>query len=144
MGLARKNDFDKDFVMKCCLVLCDLPVKYGVQNFTSENLAMIEARWPGIQSAIKRAVELANRFGIDRETLTSANALVPIVYWFYQRPKLKLMEGTPYSARNGSLVRSWLVMALLSNVFSGSSDTMLQAIREELKKHGDPDADFPK
>lgn len=36
--LARKNSFDKDFIMKICLVLSDLPVQYKVENFNSQNL----------------------------------------------------------------------------------------------------------
>jgi len=34
-------------------------------------------------------------------------------------------------------------MALLNNVFGGSSDTMLQTIREVLQKHGSEDKEFP-
>src|SRR5204863_2382988 len=39
--LARKNDLDKDFVMKSCLVLTDLPVQYRVNNFNDQNLRLI-------------------------------------------------------------------------------------------------------
>ena len=51
--LTRKNDFDKDFIMKACLVLTDLPVAYKVQNFSSQNLQKIRHNW----SAIKKAIE---------------------------------------------------------------------------------------
>ncbi len=53
-GLLRKNNLDKDFVMKSCLVLLDLPVQYLVKNFNNPNLLLIEQRWPDIKSAIER------------------------------------------------------------------------------------------
>src|SRR5262249_31107200 len=37
-GLSRRNDIDKDFVLKCALVSCDLPVAYRVEHFTGANM----------------------------------------------------------------------------------------------------------
>jgi uncharacterized protein with ParB-like and HNH nuclease domain len=79
--LTRRNDFDKGFIMKSCLVLTDLPVAYKVQNFNNKNLATIRQQWPSIKKAVERGVDLANSFGIDRDNLTSANALIPIIYY---------------------------------------------------------------
>jgi len=39
--LLRRNDFDKDFVMKTSLVVSDLPVQYRVENFNNQNLNLI-------------------------------------------------------------------------------------------------------
>jgi uncharacterized protein with ParB-like and HNH nuclease domain len=141
--LTRKNNFDKDFVMKACLALTDLPLKYEVESFTPANLKKIEQQWDAIKSAIERGVDLVNTFGIDKENLTSANALIPVIYFLYQRPKLTLRDNSAFSARNAGAVRRWLVSALLNNVFSGASDTMLQAIRDVLQKHPGKDVDFP-
>jgi uncharacterized protein with ParB-like and HNH nuclease domain len=141
--LTRKNDFDKDFIMKSCLVLTDLPVKYKVENFNNANLTLIEKSWKGIKGAIERGVDLSNFFGIDRENLTSANALIPIIYYLFHQPKQTLRGTTPFDKQNASAIRQWLLMTLLNNVFGGSSDTMLQTIREVLQKHGSAGADFP-
>ena len=62
-GLLRKNNLDKDFVMKSCLVLLDLPVQYLVKNFNNPNLLLIEQRWPDIKSAIERTVRLVTHSG---------------------------------------------------------------------------------
>ncbi len=41
---------DKDFVLKACLVLSDLPdIKFKVTNFNGENTGKIETRWPAIK-----------------------------------------------------------------------------------------------
>ena len=93
--LTRRNDFDKDFIMKSCLVLADLPIAYKVQNFNSANLSTIRQHWPAIRKAVERGVDLANSFGIDRDNLTSVNALIPIIYYLSKNPNATLRGSTP-------------------------------------------------
>ena len=131
--LTRRNDFDKDFIMKSCLVLTDLPVAYKVQNFNNANLATIRQQWPAIKKAVERGVDLANSFGIDRDNLTSANALIPIIYYLSKNPGVSLRGSTPFEARNADSIRRWLIMALLNGVFGGTSDNMLRDIRASLQ-----------
>ena len=132
--LDRKNDFDKDFVMKTCLVLAELSVRYQVSNFSNANLNQIRNRWEGIKSAIERGVRLVNTFGIDRDTLTSANALIPIIYFLAQRPGASLLGSTPSDVKNASLIRKWFTMTMLNNVFGGHSDNVLREIRKTLQE----------
>lgn len=141
--LTRRNEFDKDFVMKSCLVLTDLPVAYRVQNFSQENLTKIRQNWPGVRMAVERGVDLANSFGIDRDNLTSANALIPIAYYLFQNPGVTLRGSTPFEARNADRIRRWLIMTLLNGVFGGASDNMLRDIRASLQALPGPTADFP-
>jgi len=141
--LTRKNEFDKDFIMKSCLVLTDLSVKYKVENFNNKNLTLIEKNWRQIKSSIEHGVDLSNYFGVDRDNLTSANALIPIIYYLSKQPKQTLRGTTPFDKRNATNIRRWLLLVLLNNVFGGSSDTMLQTIREVLQKHGLLGKDFP-
>jgi uncharacterized protein with ParB-like and HNH nuclease domain len=133
--LIRKNDFDKDFIMKTCLVLCDLPVQYKVENFNNQNLALIHAKWKDIKAAIEMGVNLVNSFGIDRDTLTSANALIPIIYYFYKHPAINLRGTTRFDVKNAHWTRRWLTMALLNNVFGGQSDNLLRDLRRILQEH---------
>lgn len=132
-GLRRKNNFTKDFIMKTSLVLSDLPVAYKVENFTSRNLEEIRDRWQDIQAAIESVVRLINDFGIDRENLTSANALIPIIYYAYKHPERKFGSNDPFEAHNTSRIRTWLLLALLNNTFSGQSDRALSDTRNVLK-----------
>ena len=141
--LTRRNDFDKDFIMKSCLVLTDLPVAYKVQNFNNANLATIRQHWPQVKKAIERGVDLANSFGIDRDNLTSANALIPIIYYLFKNTGVSLRGSTPFEARNADCIRRWLIMALLNGVFGGTSDNMLRDIRASLQGMSGAGADFP-
>lgn len=139
----RKNDFDKDFVMKTCLVVTDLPVAYKVENFNNQNLQKIQDSWDHIKSAIERAVDLVNFFGIDRDNLTSANALIPLIYYLFRRPDLTLRGSTPFEAGNASRVRKWIGTALLNGVFGGSSDNLLRDTRTVIQTLNGSQADFP-
>ena len=141
-GLTRRNNLNKDFVMKSCLVLTDLSVAYKVENFNNHNLSLIQDRWEDIKSAIRRGVDLVNFFGIDGDNLTSANALIPIIYYLFHRPKLTLRGTTPFEVRNAGAVRRWLGAALLNGAFGGHSDTMLGNVREVLQEDNDGD-NFP-
>ena len=132
--LTRKNAFIKDFVMKSCLVLSDLPVAYKVDNFTDKNLSLIESNWPGIKQAIEKTVDCINHFGIDRDNLTSANALIPLSYHIFQHPKTQIYGNTPDEVSNRTAIRRWVTMSLLNNVFGGSSDSLLGELRRVLKE----------
>lgn len=142
-GLSSKNDLDKDFVLKTCLVLSDLPVEYKVENFSNKNLETIRKNWKAIKKAVEAGVELVNSFGIDGTSLTSTNALVPVIYYLYQNPKLTFRADSKFEAKNAKIIKRWLTIALLVKPFGGSSDTLLREIRRVLVDKSGDAKDFP-
>lgn len=132
-GLSSKNNLDKDFVLKTCLVLSDLPVRYAVENFNNQNLEIIKANWNRIQDSTEKAVKLTNSFGIDRDTLLSANALIPIIHFIFINPAFKIGGTSEFDERSRNSMRVWLEASLLRNVFSGQADTILGRARSVLK-----------
>ena len=141
--LSRKNDFDKDFIMKSCLVLTDLPAVYKVGNFNNRNLDLIRQEWIAIKVAIRAGVNLINSFGIDKENLTSVNAIIPVMYYFFKNPGLTLLGTTPFDVRNAERIRKWLIMVLLKGAFGRASDGLLTGIRSKIQATQTPGADFP-
>ncbi len=140
--LPRKNSLGLEFIMRCCLVLTELPVRYRINNFTNKAIADIETSWPTIRSAIERTVRLANSFGLDRDNLTSANALVPLAYYIHQHPKVSFIGDSAHEVRNARLMRQWLFTALLNNVFGRASEQVLANTRRVLSD-GKANGDFP-
>jgi len=136
------NGLDKDFIMKSCLVLCDLPIAYQVRNFNRKNLALIAEKWESIKSAVERTVRLVNRFGISRDNLTSANALIPVAYYFMQHPRRKLQGSSRFDSENVPQVHAWVLTSLLNNLFGGQSDRALTAARQAMRSAAGEDA-FP-
>ncbi|VVB62817.1 Uncharacterised protein [uncultured archaeon] len=68
---------------------------------------------------------MVNTFGIDRDTLTSANALIPISLYIFLHKNLKLQNSTTSDVNNVRKIRTWLAAALINNVFGGQSDQVL-------------------
>ncbi|GGK28365.1 DUF262 domain-containing protein [Salinarimonas ramus] len=142
-GLSAKNDIDKDFVLKSCLVLCDLDQRYRAGNFNAANLARIEKDWTRIKVSLEATLRLVNCFGIDAHTLTSVNALLPIAYWLHKADAGGLDGSTPFETRNAGKIHRWLVGSLLNGVFGGNSDSTIGRARAILQAERGPDADFP-
>jgi hypothetical protein len=140
---TRRKRLNKDFVMKSCLVLLDQPVAYRVSSFTKGTCTVIRSCWDEVRQAIKRAVDAASAFGIDEDTLTSVNALIPVAYYLHQHPNLKLLGESEAEVRNAKKARVWLISALLNHVLGGSSDSMLHKLREVLQVYRRPNGDFP-
>lgn len=140
--LILKNDFDKDFVMRACLVLSDLPHVYKVANFTKENLEIIKNNWGKIKKTIEQTVLLINSFGLDRDLLTSANSLHPIAYYAYKSNK-PLLGTSDIDIENSKNIHRWLLIALLNNIFGGNSDSTIGLSREIVKESFNKSLRFP-
>jgi uncharacterized protein with ParB-like and HNH nuclease domain len=140
--LDRKNDFNKDFVMRSCLVISDLDHIYKVSNFTNEALLKIQNNWQKIRSSLERTTKLINRFGIDRDTLTSVNALHPIAYYL-SKVDASLEGSTEFDLSNRRKVRRWLLGALLNRIFGGNSDQTIGVARQIIKESALTSRDFP-
>jgi len=141
--LDRKNSFNKDLIMRACLVLSDLDTHYVTDNFTNKNLRIIEQNWPRIKKSIEYTVRLVNRFGFDRDTLTSSNALLPIAYYLFKTGPTLLDGETQFDVANADRIRRWLIIALLNGVFGGASSNTLRSARTILQEQLLASKDFP-
>jgi hypothetical protein len=92
--------------------------------------------------SLERTIRLLNRFGIDRDTLTSVNALLPIAY-FLSKIGATLDGSSPFEATNRERIRRWLLGALLNNVFGGNSDQTIGVARQVIKDAVLCSRDFP-
>ena len=140
--LLRRNKINLEFVMRACLALADLPVRYRINTFTNKNIDFIEGLWPNIRDAIVRTLTLVNRFGIDRNNLTGLNVLIPLVSYIYRNPGIKFLGTTPYETRNAGLMRRWLILAMLNKVFGRGADQVLANLRHVIQAFPQG-SDFP-
>lgn len=134
---GRHFEFDKDFVLKSCLMVADLETRFSTANFTAENMKKIEERWNEIAAAIRTTVELLVTFGLSAETLRSANAVVPLVYHVAQRGNPPGFATKSIYAEERQAMRRWLLAALLMRTFTGQPDSILRIVRETLRAHHD-------
>lgn len=129
-------NFDKDFVLKSCLVLSDFKdIAFRVDNFNSSNMRKIEEEWEGITTSIRTAVNLAEGFGYDRDTLTSSNALIPVAYYLKHKGNPKNFVDSEKFGKERSAIKKWLAITLLKRTFGGQPDNVLRPIRQVIQKH---------
>jgi uncharacterized protein with ParB-like and HNH nuclease domain len=126
--------FSIDFVLKALLVLSDLPAEYRIANFSNENLGTMKLEW--LESTLKEdllsALDLIVEFGLDSQSLTSSNALIPIAYYIHHHdPELS------WESKDGSETRQrihyWLTSALLNGTFNSRPDEVLKDARAAIQ-----------
>lgn len=125
--------FDKDFVLKCCLMVADLETRFSTTNFTAANMKEIEGLWPKIDAAIRTTVNLLVGFGLSADTLMSVNAVVPIVYYVARRGNPTGFATKKEFAGERERIRQWLLAALLMRTFTGQPDSILRIVREAIR-----------
>ena len=76
---------DKDFVMKACLYLYSSDIRYNVANFTASRVRPFEENWSSIQATVVAVFDLIRDFGYNDKSLTSKNAVLPIIYWVHHK-----------------------------------------------------------
>lgn len=114
-------NFGNEYLMRCCLVLCDAPVTYKVNSFKSENVQHIRDEWPNISDAVAKTVDLLVSFGFDGGLLTSQNATIIIAYYIY--------KGGALDDESKRGMRSYLLHALLNTIYGSSQDQLIATLR---------------
>lgn len=135
---------NKDFILRTYLILYSDDIKFRVQNFSIKNAKEFETYWEEIKLAIKEVFQLVNDFGYAPHTLTSMNALLPIVYYLYKTDRVKGFCQKVAYKEDRALIKRWLHVVLLHQIFGGQAEGVLKAIRDTIKKEISKDTDkFP-
>ena len=118
--------FNADFVLKAGLMLTDIAsVGFRVENFTRENMATLEEKWPNIRHALLETVELVDSFGFDSRTLQATNSLLPIAYYLYRRGAPRDFEVSDRYIGDRRVIRG------------SGLDTLLTELRNVLRNNGE-------
>jgi uncharacterized protein with ParB-like and HNH nuclease domain len=128
-------DFKKRFVLKAALVLADIDdVSFKVENFNHDNMIKIEREWNKISKAIRMTIKLISKFGFQRKTLTSSNAIIPIAYYLLKKDFPNgFIDSSRYN-QDRKIINQWLNIVLLKRTFSNGPDNVLKNVREALNE----------
>lgn len=142
-ALQQENKFDRDFLLRAGLFFNDLDFAFKIGNFTPRNIAIIEATWPALDEALRRAAELLRRARITGGHLTGHNALMLVACYVY-----KLNHGLPAERweilpPDAERLRRWIISVLFHNVLSGTADVTMNLFRQVLSDHLKNEASFP-
>lgn len=119
----------KDFILKTYLYLYSKDIKFRIANFSSDNAKDFEKHWESIRDVILTVFDLLKIYGYTEYTLTSKNALIPIIYYIYHRAIFNQFEIKSCYKEDRELIKRWLHIALLKRVFGSHSDTILSKVR---------------
>jgi hypothetical protein len=132
---GEQFNFTKDMVLKAGLVLIDVPdVRFKVTNFTQQNTALMEKKWPELRTALLTAGSLLRSFGFAAQTLAANSVLIPIAYYIHARGLGDSYVTSSSDAADREQVRSWVTRSLMKRGVWGSGlDTLLSKLREVLR-----------
>ena len=128
--------FNADFVLKAGLMLSDIAsVGFRVENFTYDNMAVLEENWPNIRQALMETAELVDSFGFDSRTIQATNSLLPIAYYLYKKGAPRDFESSDQFLHDRAIIRGWLTRSILkeSGIWGSGLDTLLTALREVIR-----------
>ncbi len=136
-NIGRGFSFNHDFVLKACLMLGDSnSIRFKVENFRKSKIGTLQDQWDRIRRTITETVELASSFGYSGQSLTSANALLPIAYFLHHRQ-------SSLGTKDRKAIRDWLIRSLLKRgTWSSGVDNLLVAIRKAIRESSRHDG-FP-
>ncbi|MFZ4122803.1 MAG: DUF262 domain-containing protein [Caulobacterales bacterium] len=120
--------FDRDFVLKACLVILDRGARYEVNKFRHHGVREeIEEMWAKISESIK---DVADRLQSETyircdKALPSYNVLMPLIYFRFHNKAL--WPGTKD-------LGTYILRTSLSGTFNSSPDQLIDDIVEHLRK----------
>ncbi|MFA5667944.1 MAG: DUF262 domain-containing protein [Balneolaceae bacterium] len=119
----------KDLVLKSFLYLHSKDIKFRVTNFSKENAKEFETEWEQIRDAILSTFDLIKSFGFTDFTLTSKNAVIPIIYYLYHKGIYRDFSNKIEFKQDRENIKKWLHIVLIKRLFGGTSDNVLSQMR---------------
>ena len=124
--------FHRDFVLKTCLVLLEEGSKYEVNKFRKkEILENIESNWVKITNSITEVFDFVRTqtFIQNNKSLPSYLVLIPLIYACYKYP------ASWRKSRDSKDAENYLLRVLLSGVFSGHADQILDGFIKSINTY---------
>jgi len=131
-------NFSRDTVLKSGLVLADVgDIGFKVKNFTTANMAKLEADWDAMSTSLHVAVGLLGDFGLSGGALTADSVLIPVAYYVHHRKLGHSYRESPNTREDREALRSWVLRSLIvRGVWGSGLDTLLRDLRDVIKTQG--------
>lgn len=127
-------DVSQDFILKSILALSDVDIRFKIQNFGKDNIAIFEEKWEGIKKSLIATFNLLEQLGFNDSLLRAKNASIPIAYYIYKNDLAEEIVKTTQREDDKRNISKWLSMSLLKGLFGGQSDSILKSLRDVISK----------
>ncbi|MDY5615429.1 MAG: DUF262 domain-containing protein [Helicobacter sp.] len=128
-------DISKDLILKGFLYLFHNNIKFQINSFDKDFIESIEAKWEGIKNTFIETFRLLRSFGFEWRTLSSNNAVLPILYFIYHKDLTNSIVDSVKCSENRALIKKWLLRAIILKPFGGSGDAVLSNTRKAFVKN---------
>ena len=121
-------EFDRDFVLKTCLVLLNQGAQYEVSKFRKPGVREdIEEKWDELSASIKAIADFVRSKTYIQcdKALPSYLALIPLIY---------VRHHYPTAWTGAKQIDTFLVRTLLAGAFGGQSDRIIDALVKRFKE----------
>lgn len=129
-------EFNRDFILKTCLVLLGKGAEYNVDKFRDGAVKqLLENNWDNFSKSIKAVVDFVHdkTYVKTDKPLTSYLALIPLIYFKYAYPdKWKTLKKAD----------TYIIKSLLSGTFGGHSDSVINKVIDIIKQNEDFNVDI--
>ncbi len=123
--------FDRDFVLKSCLVMLGQGAKYEVKKFRDPSVReAFVSRWDDLSDAIKAIRDFLHgrTFLKSDKAVPSYLSLIPLIYFRYKYPK----QWDAAETREEYVLRT-----MLTGAFSGTPDNLIDRCVRAIDEKGD-------
>ena len=128
-------EINKDLILRAYLLIFSNDIKFRVTNFSPDNAMEFQKYWGNIRNSIVTSFELIRDFGYTEQSLTSKNAVLPIVYYLFKSGKTKNYTHKEVAYKEDwAIIKKWFHAVLLHRIFGGQADAILKVIREPIKE----------
>jgi hypothetical protein len=124
-------NFDKDFILRSCLVILNRGAQYKVDKFRDQELKkQLQDHWSDIAKVIKEVKDFVR----DKTYIKSAKALatdtplIPLIYFRYHYPDQWQVSQ--------QICRDFIIRALISGAFAGITDKIIDEIVKTIMQNG--------
>lgn len=125
-------NINSDFVIKSLLVLFCPDVKFKVTNLKHNIVSTFEKNWDSIKESVYTSFKLLKGYGYDSRSLTSANAVIPIIHYLFHRNIFRDFDKKIQFKEDRQIIKKWLHIVLLKQIFGRAADSVLKDMRDTI------------
>lgn len=133
-NINQNFKIDKDLILRGFLFLFHNNIKFQINSFDKNFIESIEEKWNSIKNCFTETFRLLRSFGLEATTLSSNNAVLPILYFIYHKNLTDKILDSATQKENRELIKKWLLRAIVLKPFGGHGDTILANMRKAFIK----------
>ena len=123
-------NFTKDFLLRAAILIANNG-KSGLSMETvskTGTIQQIRSNWPTITNCIDKTAKIMKEIGLSDERVLAYNAIMPIIYYFSLKGKIK-------TDKDKNELRKYFAVSFSKRIFGASSDSIISNVCQTIKSN---------